>query len=190
MRGGWPMMAVEAFPSVEVNLVRLRGGKGSSLVELAVGLMALIPIVLVVIDLCVIVIAVQVNDSTCREAARVAASGSPLDAQPRAMTIIDRANNRQSGLFSNFTLISLVSTVTAQDLQVLSTSGGPVKGTVTVETDVAVRPFVVQWVYIGQSPLHFRAQQSFPFTYVVPTPSSWVFPSFEPRYERLSLTRA
>jgi Flp pilus assembly protein TadG len=170
--------------------VLLRRGKGSSLVELAVGLMALIPIVLVIIDLCVIIIAVQVNDSTCREAARVAASGSPLDAQTRAMTIIDRANLRQSGLFSNFTLISLVSTVSPQDLQALSTSGGPVKGTVTVETDVAVRPFVVQWVYTGQSPLHFRAQQSFPFTYVVPTPTSWGFPDLEPSHESLSLTCA
>ena len=157
--------------------MRSRRSKGSSFVELAIGLMALIPIVLVVIDLCVIVIAVQVNDSTCREAARVAASGNPVDAQTRALAIIDRTNSRQSGMFSDFTLISLVSSVTPQDLQTLGTYGGPVKGTVQVETEVAVRPFVVQWV-TGHSPLHFRAQQSFPYTYVFPNPpSSWLVPS-------------
>ncbi len=154
-----------------------RRRSGSSLVELAVGLMALIPIVLVVVDLCVIVIAVQVNEATCREAARVAATGSPMDAQTRAMSIIDHANTRQSGLFSDYSLVSLVSNVNPVEFKALTLSGGPVKGTVTVQTDVAVHPFVVQWVYQGQSPLHFRAQQTFPFTYVVPAPpASWVSP--------------
>jgi Flp pilus assembly protein TadG len=148
--------------------LKFRATKGSSLVELATGLLVLIPIVLVLFDLSVIVIAVQMNDSTCREAARVAASGNPLDAQTRAMAIISRANSRQVGMASNFTLVGLVSTVTAQDIQNVGSYGGPVDGTVTVETEVQVRPFVVQYIYNGQNPLHFRSKQSFPFTYVVP----------------------
>ncbi len=140
---------------------------GSSFVELVTGLLVLIPISLVLFDLAVIVIAVQINDSTCREAARVAASGNPLDAQTRAMAIIDRANLKQS-MASNFSLVSVNSTISAQDIQAVGVYGGPLEGTVTVETDVQVKPFVVQYIYNGQNPLHFRSKQSFPFTYVVP----------------------
>jgi hypothetical protein len=162
-----------------VRKLSLRGKRGSSFIELATGLLVIIPIVLVIFDLCVIVMGVQINDSTCREAARVAASGNPLQAQSRAQTIIDRANSRASGMVSNFVLANFTSTVTAQDVAALGTYGGPVKGTVTVETDVSIRPLVVELVYTGKSPLHFRSQQSFPFTYVVPntTQSSFLAPT-------------
>ncbi len=146
----------------------LKSAKGSSLLELSVGLIVLIPVILVLFDLCVIVLNVQVNDSTCREAARVAASGNPLDAQARAMAIINRANSSPSSMLSNFTLVSLDSTVTAQDIAALGTYGGPVKGTVTVTTQVDVRPFIVQYVFSGKTPLHFNSKQSFPCTYLVP----------------------
>ena len=130
--------------------------------------MALIPIVLVIFDLAVIVIGVQVNDSTCREAARVAASGDPNDAQARAAAVVARANQRASGMLSNFVLVNVNNTVTAQQMLALQPYGGPVQGTVTVQTEVDIRPFVVQYAYAGKSPLTFRSQQSFPFTYVVP----------------------
>jgi Flp pilus assembly protein TadG len=159
--------------------VQSRDKRGSSFVELGAGLIVLIPIVLVIFDLCAIVIGVQVNDSTCREAARVAASGNPLDAQSRAQAIIDRANLHASSFASNFSLASCVSTVTPQDVAALGTFGGPLTGTVTVQTDVSIHAFVVQLVYSGQSPLHFRSQQVFPFTYVVPntTPTSFFAPA-------------
>jgi Flp pilus assembly protein TadG len=141
--------------------------RGQSIIELAVGLMALIPIVLVVFDLAVIVIGVQINDSTCREAARVAASGNPSDATARATAVIARANLRTSGMLSNFALKKVTSAVTS-DLTQLTAYGGPVQGTVTIETQVDIRPFVVQFAYNGQSPLQFRSRQSFPYTYVFP----------------------
>jgi len=145
-----------------------RKRKGQSLIELAVGLMALIPIVLVIFDLAVIVIGVQINDSTCREAARVAASGDPTDAQARAAAVVARANQRAQGMLSNFVLVNVNNTVTAAQMQALQPYGGPVQGTVTVQTEVDIRPFVVQFAYSGKSPLTFLSQQSFPFTYVVP----------------------
>ncbi len=165
-----------------IGYVNIRSRLGSSFVELAIGLMVLIPIALVIFDLCVIVICVQMNDSTCREAARVAAMGSPLDAQTRAQTMVDQANNHCIAA-SNFTLVSVVSTVTPADIATLANAGGgPVKGNVTVATEVSVRPVVVQWVYSGKGPLVFRSQQSFPFTYVVPStiPASFLLP--EMRY--------
>ncbi|MBI2812127.1 MAG: hypothetical protein HYX67_15030 [Candidatus Melainabacteria bacterium] len=144
--------------------------KGQSIVELSVGLIALIPIVLVVFDLAVIVIGVQINDSTCREAARVAASGAPQDQANRAKAVISRANQRAAGMLSNFKLVTdpPVSTVTQAQANNLAPYGGALNGTVTVQTEVEIRPFVVQAAYNGKSPLIFRSQQSFPITYVVP----------------------
>ncbi len=138
------------------------------MIELLVGLTALIPIMLVIFDLAVIIIAVQMNDSTCREAARVAASGSPSDIQQRANAIIARANARTTGMMSNFQLISCTSTAAANYMSTIGQFGGPVNGTVTVLTEVDVKPFIVQWAYNGVSPLKFRSQQTFPFTYVMP----------------------
>jgi hypothetical protein len=144
--------------------------KGQSIVELAIGLIALIPIVLVVFDLAVIVIGVQINDSTCREAARVAASGAPQDQANRAKAVVARANARAAGMLSNFKLMTdpPLSTVSQVQADALKPYGGALNGTVTVQTEVEVRPFVVQAAYNGQSPLKFRSQQSFPITYVVP----------------------
>jgi hypothetical protein len=54
-----------------------RGSSGQSLVELAAGLMVLIPIILLLVDLFVCVIAVTTNDAASRDAARAAAAGRP-----------------------------------------------------------------------------------------------------------------
>jgi Flp pilus assembly protein TadG len=155
--------------------MKVRRKRGQSIVELAVGLMALIPIVLVVFDLAVIVIGVQINDSTCREAARVAASGNPNDALDRAKAVVARANQKASGMLSNFQLVPQpngVKTNVTSNLPQLLQYGGPVQGTVQVETEVDIKPFVVQFAYNGQSPLKFRSRQSFPFTYVFPNTST------------------
>lgn len=158
-----------------MTMPRHRKRVGQSIIELAVGLMALIPIVLVIFDLAVIVIGVQINDSTCREAARVAASGDPNQAYDRANAVVQRANARAAGMLSNFSLKKSdvtfapsapndpISQVTS-----LAPYGGPVQGTVSVRTTVQIRPFVVQFAYNGQSPLTFQSSQTFPFTYVVP----------------------
>jgi len=151
---------------------RVRKRRGQSIIELAVGLIALIPIVLVIFDLAVIVIAVQINDSTCREAARVAASGKPSDQQSRAQAVVNRANAKTAGMLSNFQLIGTpTSTVTQATADALAPYGGSLNGTVTVVTQVDVKPFVVQVVYNGSGPLQFRSQQTFPITYVVPNTS-------------------
>jgi hypothetical protein len=159
--------------------------RGQSIVELCVGLMVLVPIVLLVFDLAVIVMAVQVNDSTCREAARVAASGNLGDLGPpkslplngsdiykRADAVVKRANTQSAGILSNFKLQSVTTTPPeasiAATITSLGVTGGPVSGTVTVVTTVEVRPFLVKYAYSGGAPLVFQSAQSFPFTFVVP----------------------
>jgi Flp pilus assembly protein TadG len=144
--------------------------KGQSMIELGAGLLILIPIVLAIFDLAVLVIAVQVNDNACREAARIAASGDPASASIRAASVIARANSTSSGMVSNFRMVGvdLLPVDVATQVTALQPYGGTITGTVTVTTDVDVKPFIVQWVYSGGRPLTFRSRQSFPFTYVVP----------------------
>lgn len=175
--------------------------RGQSIVELCVGLMVLVPIVLLVFDLAVIVMAVQVNDSTCREAARVAASGNLGDLGPpaslslnasdiykRADAVVKRANTQSAGILSNFKLLSVTTNPPEASIAGTITSlttgpggpgtgpGGPVTGTVSVVTTVEVRPFLVKYAYSGGAPLVFQSSQSFPFTYVVPNQSKLLGP--------------
>lgn len=146
----------------------LRMHRGQSLVELTAGLFLVVPIVLVLFDLAVIVMGVQINDSTCREAARMASKGDPTSSNSRATAVINRANNQGSSMLSKFYLISCNNTVTAADVAALQPFGGPVNGTVTVITEVDIRPFVVALVYQGGGPMKFRSSQTYPVTYVVP----------------------
>ena len=153
-------------------LANERRARGQSLMELAVGLAVLIPVILVIFDLAMIVLAVQTNDALCREAARAAASGDPNTMNQRATAVIKQQNLKSKGMASNYQLISLTSTASASYLASLGQYGGPVNGNVTAQTQVDVKPFVVQYAYGGQSPLQFKSSQTFPFTYVFPNTST------------------
>lgn len=144
------------------------GHNGQSLVELVVGLIALVPVMLVIFDIAVLVLAVQQNDSICREAARAAAAGDPSAMRARATAIVSKANLTSKGIVSNYQLISVTNNVDPTYLASISQFGGPINGNVTVVTQVDVRPFVVQWVYAGKSPLQFQSKQTIPFTYQMP----------------------
>jgi hypothetical protein len=136
--------------------------------------MVIVPIVLVLFDLTVIVLAVQLNDSTCREAARVGAIGDPdaTACKNRVLAVINRANKGGSSMLSNFSLVSCTNTVTSGDIAALKPYGGPVNGTVTVVTQVDVKPFVVHLIYAGGPAIVFRSSQAYPFTFVVPNTAS------------------
>lgn len=138
--------------------------------ELGAGLMVLIPIFLVVFDVAILVAGVQLNDNTCREAARIAASGDPSSALLRAQSVIAKAQQNTNGMVTNLRLIAvdLFPTNVAAQVAALQPYGGTIAGTVTISTDIDIHPFVVQWAYSSGKPLTFRSRQSFPFTYVVP----------------------
>ncbi|MBZ0185497.1 MAG: hypothetical protein K8F91_04530 [Candidatus Obscuribacterales bacterium] len=153
-----------------------RKNKAQSTVELVVGLLVLVPLVLVLFDLAVIVLGVQVNDQTCRQAARAAASGDPNTALSRAQAIIDRANKQQkaNSIVNRFTLVTPItfspSSIPTDADDLAANFGGTVSGTVTVETIVDIYPFVVPIVYSGGSAMQFRASQTYPITFVVLNP--------------------
>lgn len=167
--------------------------KGQSLIEVLVGITVLIPVALLMLDLTIIVWAVQSNDVLCRTAARAAATGNPEQATSRAQTVIDRARSRSAGsMISDFELISPVETkITGSPVAEVDAAlekqvnpGGPVTGAVTVTTEVEVKPFMVHMLY-GSKQLRFRTQQVFPISYVMPPSSSSVLP----KSDRICLVR-
>jgi hypothetical protein len=147
-----------------------------SLIEVTVGIIVMVPVALVLTDLGVILYGVQLNDATCRNAVRAAASGDPNQATPRVQAVIDRANSRTTGIVSNFKLVQPVETVITSQPQAERdpisgdeiTSGGPVNGTICATTEVDIKPFAVHGIYGGKSPLKFQSKQSFPISFVRP----------------------
>src|SRR5215469_14543327 len=125
----------------------VRFKRGSVLIEFLVGLLVLVPVILVVLDLALIVLAVQVGDTACREAARAAATGDPRNARARAQAVISSGGKSAGGLVTNLRLIGVSSTVPVATLAQLSLYGGQVDGSVTVQTSIDVHPFLVHWAY-------------------------------------------
>jgi len=142
------------------------------MIEMCAGLIILLPVIFTVFDLAVIVMALQTNDSACREAARLAATGDPLLANDRASAAVARANENNSQLANNFSLVSCILSVPKAQLTALSASGGQANGSVTVITQVDIYPFIVHWAYGGVKPLQFGSQETFPFSYTYPQPSA------------------
>jgi hypothetical protein len=154
----------------------MRRRNGQSLIEVTVGIVIFVPIFLVLFDLSVILFAVQQNESVCRNAVQSAASGDPSEAKSRALAVIEQHNrSSHSHLVGGYRLNEPIevhitsSPVPVQDIitENMVSAGGPVTGTVTASTEVDVKPFVVQAVYTGKSPLTFRSKQSFPIKYVL-----------------------
>src|SRR5271170_7246860 len=120
-----------------------------TVLEMVMGLMVVIPVILLLVDMTLITLSVQINDSAAHEAGRMAASGDPAQALSRAQCVIDRINQSSAGYVSNITLVSL----TFSPASVLATEagmvpyGGVVDGTVTVNTQAKITPILISYVY-------------------------------------------
>jgi hypothetical protein len=147
---------------------------GQSLIELTAGIVVLVPVLLFLADFALILWAVQSNDMICRDAARAAAAGDPLEAPARAQAVVNGEGDRHSSLVSNTVLVPPVDVSVTHEpvLQYDRLSrkefgpGGPVYGTVTVATEVEIKPFVLK-ALTGRK-FTFRANQTFPITYIAP----------------------
>jgi len=145
-----------------------RDTQAVTILEMVMGLMVCIPVLLLLIDLTLITLAAQINDNAAREAVRLAASGDPNLAQSRAQQVIKRINSTTAGYISNVNLVSLSFTPT----NLLTTAaslvpyGGVVTGSVTVQTQVTIKPLALAYIYPG--PYIFQSKQSCPVTYNVP----------------------
>ncbi len=128
--------------------------------------MLILPVVLVMIDVCFLVLGAAVNDATCRDAARACAAGPPAEAHTRANAVLVHIYHpsgavRQLELDAGYPLNEITN-------QPGPDTGGPVTGQVTVRTSVRVYPpFLVQ----NLLPNKYQtvvATQTYPYTYVVP----------------------
>ncbi len=174
----WFLPASQMVPSpARINRRSREIGRysGQSLIEVTVGIVALVPLVLFLIDFSLVVWSIQSNDTTCRDAVRAAACGDPADATARAQAALNEAGQRDPrAMISNSVLVSSVDVqVTGKPVPQIDEAlnntfnpGGPVTGTVTATTEVEVRPFVLQGFLPRK--VTFRSQHSCPITYVMP----------------------
>ena len=143
--------------------LRQRHSQGQSMVELCAGLIVLIPVIMVLVDLAIMIIAIQVNDATCRDAARAASARSPSDSDKTVDAIIQRVY-KGGGYITGPTKINV------NKLNVVAPPagvGGPYQGNIEVETQINVRlPATIPGVL--PTTAKFNSKQNFPYTYVEP----------------------
>lgn len=144
-----------------------RSRKAQSLVEFVISTTIIIPIAVLSIDAFYVLYAIQLNNTTCREAARVASNGDPRLVLARAQQIVDGALKSNDGPIS-LELVEAGTTVKKTDLDELLPYGGQVSGVVEVATEVTIKPLVFAWLKPGQSTLRLVTRQENPITYVVP----------------------
>ena len=161
------------FRTRKMVLKAPRRSSGQHIIELMAGLMALIPVIMVLIDIAIILTAVNINDSVCRDAARAAAQGDPEptggDPGPiaRAQAVVDQRQSQIGGYITKIELLpapdSKVVVVTSPD----PTYGGSYTGNVTVVTKIHVK---VPASLPGLVPDHvdLSSRQTFPITFQRP----------------------
>ncbi len=153
---------------------KARQSAAVSLVEATIGVVVIVLVAIILVDLSMLLYAVALNDSVCRDAARKAAAGDPANAEQRAQTVVDQA--RQNGKALNIRLVSPVETeVVSQprlrrdpETDALINPGGLVTGTVILTTEMEMTPLALHFFLIQQPPLKFRSKQSSPISYVIP----------------------
>jgi signal transduction histidine kinase len=99
------LISPEALLWLECLAVLRKSAQDADVAELT-GLGAAATLLDRIAGLTLIVLGVQLNDATCRDAARAAASGDPSNATARATAIVSRANARSHGqIVSNFAMV-------------------------------------------------------------------------------------
>lgn len=138
----------------------------------------MVGIVISLLNLAIVIYGVSLNDSACRNAARAAAAGNANEADYRAQVAIDQSHSDKYG-----TIISCPKLVAPVEVHLtqqpatrhdpetgkLINPGGLVIGTATVKTQVEIRPFAMDFIFMRREPFVFRSNQTFPIHYIVPT---------------------
>lgn len=154
-----------------------RKNSGQQIIEMAAGLLVLIPVIMGLIDIAVVLIGVNVNDTVCRDAARAAAQGNPL-ASPgsgsysmdRAQAVVTQRDNQKGGYIAKIQLLTTGSdgsSVNAGTPLPDPTFGGAFTGSVSIVTQTTVKiPAYIPGVVPNQ--IDLKAKQVFPITYQQP----------------------
>jgi hypothetical protein len=129
--------------------------------------MMLIPVVLLACDSFLVLSAIQLNDRTCKEAARIASNGDPRKAPDRAEEVLAWDMPNPGGPYA-IRLVQASTNVKRSQVEDLFPYGGQVNGVVDVTTEVSVRPFCLSWILGKTKSLYFQSKEELPVTYVVP----------------------
>jgi len=143
-----------------------RSKKGLSLIEFVISVIAMMPFLFLLIDVFMIVSAIQLNNAVCAEAARLSSIGDPRLAVRRAQQIVSATVPHCPSPFA-LRLVNAGSTVDESCIEALLPYGGQVKGNVSVTTEVSVKPLILSW-FLGRTQLRVLSKQEFPSTYVLP----------------------
>jgi hypothetical protein len=144
-----------------------RRRKGQYLVEFTVVSAAFVPIFMLFADSYSIFSALHLNETACRNAARIAASGEPRLVLARAYQTVEDASANLNGETS-ITLVSAGTTVSKPQLDKLCPFGGQTMGTVTVTTAVKTKLLLLGWFLGPQRELRLLKTIAVPSTYIVP----------------------
>lgn len=150
---------------------------GQSLVELATGLIIAIPIMLALMDCCVLVIGAAAADTMCRDAARAAASGPPgqMTAGQHDVGPSEEPHKRAKSVMEKIYNLGIPVKLPPDGIKVKeqlenplpdATTGGAINGTVVVNSTVNVYPPFIVGVVLQHS-IDMKSRHGFPFTYVV-----------------------
>jgi hypothetical protein len=143
---------------------------GTSLIEVLLGLVLIVPILLAGIDLLTIFCCSIANFSLCKEAARAASQGPPdcvvkNGPQDRAARCIAQAK------LPNSIVIIHPDVEVHENLQSQPTDiavyGGQVRGTVSVKTIADVTPMFVVPLVLGKRVIQLTAEQTYPYSWTV-----------------------
>lgn len=155
---------------------------GQSLSELAGALIVMTPILLAAIDGGTILIGAAINDSTCRDAARAAASGPPGDQSTGTRTVSsDKAPYKRAvAVVKNVYRTDLPMkirdalqiTETVKDYPPANMGGGSLDGEISVQTVIDVYPPFLIHLLIGEDGLSLKTKHIVPFTYTISATTS------------------
>lgn len=145
--------------------------RGVSQVELACGLIFIIPVVLTCFDIGTLIVGVSLNNSVCRDAARAASTGAP-DAidhgrpQARAEAVVKRVYKTEGAVRLR---PQVQFSETVREPKPKPPFGGPVDGEVTITTTVDIYPPFLVSAIVGAGGMPFSTSQTFPYTWVMPS---------------------
>ena len=150
-------------------LTRTRGRKGTSLIEMSAAILIALPVLLFFCDMTLLAIGLQINEKTCLDAARTAASGAPESAELRAASVVERMNSEKAEIITNIRLVDVLNDIDPKSLKFVKQYGGTVPGRVNITTCIDVKPIFFRCLAPNGQYFTLQAKESFPYTYVIPS---------------------
>ncbi len=173
-----------------MNILKIKIVKGQSIIELIGGLIIIIPIVILLLDLAIIVMAVQTNENIAKNAARVASQSDPLSAQAKAQALVNQASFTLGSFIKSIKMTNYSTNLTSTDIQNWINNGGivvhsngsiDIPGQVSITTTIKVQGFIIPLFLSSGQPINFKSTHQYPFSFASYDPTAtanpWTIPA-------------